>query len=220
MRRWWHVLFLSLLLCGCLKFNTGGDVPKPPGPAPIVEPVKPAPIPEAGFRVMVIREVTDKGLTPAQLSALSSAEFVDYLEANCVKDSGGRPEWRLFDLTTAPTLESDLWQKAYALALSKVPGNSLLVSNGITGDVIPLPADLPSIMAEVKKYKEPPAVGSAPGGTWLSQCDEGDRIRFPGDQRVYVYETEGMWGIHYVCLEGTNDGFTIDDQIVEVLGKE
>lgn len=116
---------------------------------PIVTPDDPAPITESGLYVMIVREATgDSGMTPAQLSAIDSGVFADYLTAKSAK-------WRKFDRDNPPDLESQVWRDAWQKHFASRPADefpAILVSNGKTGIVTKLPADLDGLMAVVKKY--------------------------------------------------------------------
>lgn len=108
----------------------------------------PAPIAESGLFVMVVREATEKGMTTAQLSAIDSGPFADYLTAK-------KARWRKFDKDVAPDLEAEVWRKAWAEHVVGKPDAAfplLIVSNGKAGEVTNLPADLPGLMAVVTKY--------------------------------------------------------------------
>ena len=115
----------------------------------IVAPLKPAPVKQPGLYVIIAREATDKGLTPAQISAIDSGVFADYLAAKDAK-------WRKFDPQNPPgDMESPVWREAWEDNFANWPKEkfpAVLVSNGKTGDVVPLPADLDGLMAFVKKY--------------------------------------------------------------------
>lgn len=115
----------------------------------IVAPLKPAPIKEPGLYVIIAREATDKSLTPAQISAIDSGVLFDYLRSKDAK-------WRKFDPQNPPgDMEAPVWREAWQDNFANWPKEkfpAVLVSNGKTGDVVPLPADLDGLMAFVKKY--------------------------------------------------------------------
>jgi len=137
---------------------TVGDVPPDPGPNPPVPPVPPlppAPIPEPGFRVLIVLKTDDLSkLPPAQAIAIQSKDVTDYLNSKCaVGTDGKQKEWRIWDSTTDPTGESPIWQAAF----KRTAGKSLpwiLISNGKTGTEEVLPADTASLLTLLKKYGE------------------------------------------------------------------
>lgn len=115
--------------------------PTPPGPTP-----DPAPIPVAGFRVLIVYD-TNKADAPA----LFAKKIRDYLEANCVKGPGGQPEWRIWPSDIDTSNESPTWKNAFARQRKSLPW--LVVSNGQTGFEGPLPAKTDDTLKILKDYK-------------------------------------------------------------------
>lgn len=143
-------------------FELGGvDPPRPPpdpgpdiDPQPDPEPDVPAPIPVAGFRVLMIYETADKSRMPrGQQDILNSKELRAYLDSNCVKGSDGyTPEWRLYDQDIQfPTTCDTVWCKAMTRPRSSIPW--VIISNGTTGYEGPWPANVTEFIALLEKYK-------------------------------------------------------------------
>jgi hypothetical protein len=119
----------------------------------------PAPIKEAGFRVLILEEIADRSKLPRpQNAAINSTVMRGYMNGKCVKGADGKtPEWRDWDDDfTAEQLanESQLWRDAYARAKQDSAGKLpwLLVSNGKTGASVPFPATEAEVMTLLKKY--------------------------------------------------------------------
>lgn len=143
----------------------GDPGPKPPGPDPKPPDPKPptpspAPIPDPGFRVLIIWE-TGESLTPGHSSVIGSVAVRGYLDRKCVpRTLNGQtwPEYRLWDKDAFKDVplanETELWQKAHARAVQKSNGVRpwLLVSNGTDGFEGPLPATVAETLALLKKY--------------------------------------------------------------------
>lgn len=131
------------------------DPPKPDPPKPDPPQPEPAPIPVAGFRVLVVYETADLGkLTPGQRAIFSSRDVRDYLNATCVKGQDGRtPEWRIYDKDTDMANESKVWRDAMTRALARATALPwCIVSNGKTGYEGPLPRTLQEAIDLLKKY--------------------------------------------------------------------
>ncbi len=115
-----------------------------------VEPVNPAPIPDPGFRVLIVYPAKGLGALPIPQSTMLTAQGLrDYLNSKCVKN-GNTAEWRIWPDSTVATGESELWQKAFGRSRKQVPW--IVISNGTTGTEEPLPADLDSVIALMNKY--------------------------------------------------------------------
>lgn len=134
-----------------------GDAPGPapgPGPGPGPEPPAPdkAPIPEPGFRVLVVYEKSDlTKLTPQQHSILYGAELREYLQRKCaVGPDGKTTECRFYDQHTDMTHESALWQAAMRRPRTALPW--LIVSNGKSGFEGPLPSNVADTMKILKQH--------------------------------------------------------------------
>jgi hypothetical protein len=128
-------------------------VPDPPKPDPKPEPVNPAPIPVAGFRVMIVYESADK-LSAAQTAIFTSRDIREYLDLRAIVGPDGKTkEWRIWDKDVSTANVSKLWQDAFA----KVNASSgtypkILISNGVTGFVGPLPSNVPDTLTLLKTY--------------------------------------------------------------------
>jgi hypothetical protein len=143
------------ITCGCTKVVVG-DVPTPTPPVPPIPPTPPAPpapIPAQGLHVLVVLSTADiSGLPSAQAQALTDSSVRSYLNSTCPAGADGKTkEWRIWDRSVDPTNESKLWQDAFALAKDKTLP-CIVVSNGTTGEVSPLPADSASLLTLLKKY--------------------------------------------------------------------
>lgn len=144
---------------GAITFNVG-DVqpptpPVPPPPTPEPKPdVLPAPIPSPGLRVLIIYEAT-KGaplLTAKQQNELYGAELMDFLNANCVKENG-QPGWRIWDKDVPLANAPELWRQAMGKYADQNNVPRIVISNGTTGWIGPLPEGGGSILAKIKEYK-------------------------------------------------------------------
>ena len=138
----------------CLVVIEGTPPPVPPGPVPPTPPdpptppPSPAPIPEPGFRVLMVYETQDR-LTSAQKSVLMAGDVRTYLNAKCAKGADGRtPEWRLWDKDVDPKNEAPLWQAAFKRPRASYPW--VLVSNGTKGYEGPLPATIADMLKLLK----------------------------------------------------------------------
>lgn len=139
----WIVLVIASFFCG----RASDQIDLLPN---IVSPLAPAPIKEPGLYVIIAREGTEgTGMTPAQLSAIDSGVFADYLQAKDAK-------WRKFDPNNPPgEFEAAVWRDAWQQHFASMPKDAfpaVLISNGKTGIVTKLPADLDGLMALVKQY--------------------------------------------------------------------
>jgi hypothetical protein len=122
--------------------------PRPgPGPTPT-----PAPIKEPGLRVLIVEETANRGNLPYSQGLIFGAiELHDWADKHCSKDSAGKSNIRIFDKDADLEHESDLWKKAMQFPRDSVPW--LIVSNGVSGESVPLPSDLPSLMEVLRKYE-------------------------------------------------------------------
>lgn len=154
-----------------------GPIPPPkpkPDPKPDPKPVDPAPIPEAGLRVMIVYESQDlPKMPPAQSAIIYGAKVREYLNANCVVGPDGKTrEYRFWDADVDASGESKLWQGAFKRSKTKIaewepikdadgkvigPSSALpwlLISNpGKGGFEGPLPADVDAFLSLVKTYE-------------------------------------------------------------------
>jgi hypothetical protein len=126
--------------------------PTPPGPTPPGPTPGPAPIPEAGLRVLIVYESSELSkLPPAQANVLYAKSVRDFLNASCAVGADGKTrEWRIWDKDVDPGQESAVWQAAMKRPRASVPW--LLVSNGRTGYEGPLPATADDLLTLLKKY--------------------------------------------------------------------
>lgn len=125
-----------------------GVGPRPP-PKPPEPPVDPAPIPLAGFRVLIVYD--DSTLTGEQRDGIITGKTVrDYLQAKCVPGADGKTKdfWIIqsgSDVTNAPKWIGD--------AIQRRPDRKtfMLISDGKTGYDGPIPANKDAAMTELKK---------------------------------------------------------------------
>jgi hypothetical protein len=127
--------------------------PVPPTPpTPPVPPAPPSPISDIGLRVLITYSEATKGALPReQLAILASTQLRTYLDAHCVKDAAGDPEWRIIPVTTSFNDDQPIWKKV--MALPRGADTWLVVSDGKTGESIPLPPNEPALMEVLKKYE-------------------------------------------------------------------
>lgn len=128
----------------------GKPSPVPPTPTPTPEPPQPdAPIPLAGFRVLIIEEITERDKLPvAQSSILYSKTVRDYLDAKTPLGPDGRTrEYRILDKDFVAT---EPWATAMKRKRQSLPW--LIISDGKTGYEGPLPPNVTEMMALLKKY--------------------------------------------------------------------
>lgn len=128
-----------------------GPGPIPPGPGP-TPPQPPAPIPEVGFRALIIFDETSGAQLPqGQQDAIYGEAFRLLLSSKAVKGPDGKtPEWRIWGKDLDVSGETKLWQDAYRLPHERLPW--LILSNGKTGYSGPLPEKIEDSMALVNKY--------------------------------------------------------------------
>lgn len=128
--------------------------PAPPGPVPPTPPVPPvppvppnppapAPIPAAGFRVVILHE-TAAAIPEAQEQVLNSPEIISYLVQHAAKDPNGAPSFRIWDddYTEAQLINTPPYLKtAYLTAQKARPDNVpwIVVSDGTNGESRELP---------------------------------------------------------------------------------
>ncbi len=125
--------------------------PVPPIPDPPIPPTPPAPIPYPGFRVLVVfdQNAGAAKLTKSQYNELYGAEVANYLNAKCVKDAKGQPEWRIWDAATPLANAPEIWRQAMGRTRTSLPW--IVVSDGISGFEGPLP-DGGGILPLLKKW--------------------------------------------------------------------
>lgn len=116
---------------------------------------EPAPIPVAGFRVLIVHETGDT-LPQATRAMLSAAAIREYLEAKCVKGPDGKtPERRVIDKDQRFVGHEKHWNDALDRALEKMKATGaktwFIASDGKTGAEGPLPATVTDFLAVLKK---------------------------------------------------------------------
>lgn len=125
-----------------------GPGPTPPTPP---EPGPPAPIPAPGFRALIVYESADlASLPPAQLAVMYSGRVRDYLDAKCVKGSGGKAEWNIWDKDVVLKDAAQHWKDAMARKRDKIPW--IIISDGKQGYEGPLPENVDKTLDLLKKY--------------------------------------------------------------------
>lgn len=132
---------------------TALEAPRPP-PKPPEPPVPPSPIPEVGFRVIIIEDKEKLSLLPAQqLSIRTSKVFRDYLDANCVTEPDGKTKgYRIWDFKTDASADLKVWRDALARPRTSMPW--LIVSNPpMAGYEGPLPANVDDTITLLRKVK-------------------------------------------------------------------
>lgn len=138
-----------------------GDVPPTPAPGPGPGPTPPGPEPTpdpfgvtgpGAFRVLIVYESADLSKLPTgQLTALTSGVVRDYLNSHCFAGPDGRTkDWRVWDQSVNASGESAMWQRVMARPRAKIPW--IVIGNGIVGYEGPLPNDVTSLLALLKKY--------------------------------------------------------------------
>lgn len=124
--------------------------PSPPSPEPSPVPTPDtAPIPVAGFRVLIIEEEKDRiKLPPAQVAVLLSGRVQEYLDSKCVLGPDNKTrEWRIFDKDIAAR---GLWLDAMKRPRQSLPW--IIISDGKTGYEGPLPQNVEATLQLLKKY--------------------------------------------------------------------
>lgn len=118
-----------------------------PGPGP-----DPGPGPSGKLWTLIVEETADRSkLPPAQVSALTSGEVRDYLNAHSDRE-GAAPTWRIFDKDQDVTNESKDWQDEFAV-LRAEPTPSISIKSGRRWTKPqPLPKDTDSLLKLLKKY--------------------------------------------------------------------
>lgn len=129
-----------------------GPQPPPVPPTPPTPPPSPAPIPEAGFRALIVYESADLAKLPAsQVAVLTSGEVRGYLNDKCATGPDGKTkEWRVYDANADVSKESATWQKAMQIKRDSLPW--LVISNGQAGYSGPLPATIADTLKLLKQW--------------------------------------------------------------------
>lgn len=132
----------ALPACGEIRCNS---TPTQVEPKPA-----PAPISDAGFRVLIIYESSELSkYAPSQIEAMRAQSVRKYLDDHCVKVDG-LPEWRVWDKDTDTSGASVLWQTAMKRPYQSLPW--VIISNGKTGFEGPLPKTPDEFLSLLQKY--------------------------------------------------------------------
>jgi hypothetical protein len=129
-----------------VKVGKGPD----PGPDPEPDPDVKPPIPEPGFRVLIIID-DDQNLPQLQQAIVSGAEVDEYLNKTCVTEPSGQAGWRVYDKDAEIESDLDVWKKAIQRRPESTPW--VIVSNGKTGTEEPLPESPSKFIELCKKYE-------------------------------------------------------------------
>lgn len=141
---------VPFLIKKAFKTFTIGEAPEPNPVDPDDDSKKPAPIPEPGFRVLIVYESGDMTKYSAETNAiLAGADVRDFLEKNCV-DEKGTAGCRILDQDTDMKNAPPIWQKAMARPRKELPW--VIVSNGKTGFEGPLPKTTSAFIDLCTKY--------------------------------------------------------------------
>lgn len=125
--------------------------PKPP--IPPKPPTPPAPISDPGFRAAVIYDINHTRTWPqTQVPILSSAKIFGYMGQKAIKVNG-QPEYRTLDISSDLSSESPLWQTVLTKYKSQAP--CIVISDGKTGIVAPLPSNVDDTLKLLQKYGGP-----------------------------------------------------------------
>ena len=119
------------------------DDPDPPTPTPDGE----APIPEPGFRVLMIYESSKLQDLPTYVY---DQDLRDYLTTHCVRGPSNVAEWRMVDPQVVTAPDSAIWAKALGRKRDSLPW--VLISDGKHGYEGPLPKDKAAMMDLLRKY--------------------------------------------------------------------
>lgn len=135
-----------------VEVEVTGTPPTPPKPVDPPTPDTPAPIPEKGFRVLIVYETSELAKLPAsQTAALTSAELRAYLNDKCVAGADGETkEWRILDKDADLSNESKVWQAAMKRDRKSIPW--IVISDGSKGYEGPLPANTADTLKLLKQY--------------------------------------------------------------------
>ena len=107
------------------------------------------------MKVLILYE-TAGGLPEKQLQIVTSPEFASLLNTKCSKNQYGVPEWRFWDDDYTSSQLSGVNENlraGYLAAQAKAAGKPwMVVSDGKSGESVPLPPDLASAIALVQKF--------------------------------------------------------------------
>ena len=114
------------------------------------DPPSPAPIPVAGFRVLIIEERGDRGkLTAGQRAAILGKGVRDYLNEKCIKEGMQAAYW-ILDKDDDVSGLAEHWQSAWKRQRKSLPW--LIVSNGSEGYEGPLPDKVEDTLTIFARY--------------------------------------------------------------------
>jgi hypothetical protein len=131
-----------------VKVGKGPD----PGPDPEPDPDVKPPIPEPGFRVLMLYETEMKEKLPVlQKAVLFGVEVRNYLDKTCVSESDGGKAYRIYDKDQDASGDYPVWKTAMERRPESIPW--LIVSNGKTGYEGPLPESPTAFLELCKKYE-------------------------------------------------------------------
>jgi hypothetical protein len=131
-----------------VKVGKGPD----PGPDPEPDPDVKPPIPESGFRVLMLYETEMKEKLPVlQKAVLFGVEVRNYLDKTCVSESDGGKAYRIYDKDQDASGDYPVWKTAMERRPESIPW--LIVSNGKTGYEGPLPESPTAFLELCKKYE-------------------------------------------------------------------
>lgn len=149
------VALIAIWLGPAIAARYPGWIPTP-GPTPAA-----APLEGAGFRALIIEERSARrSLSPDQLAILQSALIREYLEAHCASEAGAKC-WAIWDKDTEATHAPAWLRAALAKYVPTVTAGGplavpyLVVSDGKTGAIGPLPGSVAETLAILKKYGGP-----------------------------------------------------------------
>lgn len=125
--------------------------PVPPTPpTPPTPPPSPAPIPDPGFRVLIVYESGDLPTYPIETQIILTGQDVrDFLKANCINE-GQTAGFRIYDDDVNLGSELEVWKQAMTRERKSLPW--VVISNGTTGFEGPLPKTPTEFLELCKKY--------------------------------------------------------------------
>lgn len=137
------------------ELTIGTPEPEPPPvppnpPTPPDPPLPPAPIPDAGFRVLIVYESGDMTKYPIETQMiLAGADVRAFLKSHCVPEDG-QAGFRIYDPDIDVSADLPVWKTAMSRPRKELPW--LLISNGKAGFEGPLPKTPSEFLELCKKY--------------------------------------------------------------------
>ena len=111
-----------------------------------------APIPEPGFRVLILYETSEyEKLDPLHKAVISGLEVRQYLDKTCVKEEDGGEGYRIYDKDQDVSGDYKVWRDAMERRPSEIPW--VIISNGKTGYEGKLPLGPAKFIELCKKYE-------------------------------------------------------------------